>query len=117
MFDTLSTVHGSCALPGEDIAADRHRRLASVEAAIGDRDIAALQATVTGRGSGDVPTTSLRRAIATMDTLLDEAASQDERLIAGDAHDWLRRSAAARAAVVRSSIELRALAIRLPVRT
>jgi hypothetical protein len=37
-----------------------------------------------------------------------------ERLAAGDAHDWLRRAEMARAAVVRSSIELRALAIRLP---
>jgi hypothetical protein len=52
-----------------------------------------------------------------MDALLDEAASQAERLTTGSAHDWLRRSEAARAAVVRSSIELRALAIRLPVRT
>ncbi len=51
-----------------------------------------------------------------MDALLDEVASQAERLTTGDPHDWLRRSEAARAAVVRSSIELRALAIRLPVR-
>ena len=115
VFDTLSTAHGSCALPGEDLAADRHRRLAAAETAIGDADVAALRAAVTGRGPGDVPTASLRRAIAAMDALLDEAASQ-ERLTSGNAEDWLRRSQAARAAVVRSSVELRALAVRLPVK-
>ena len=117
VFDTLSTAHGSCVLPGEDVAADRYQRLAEGEAAIGDRDTAALSAAVADRSASDVPTASLQRAIATMDALLDEAASQAERLTAGDAHDWLRRSEAARAAVVRSSVELRALAIRLPVRT
>lgn len=117
VFDTLSTAHGSCALPGEEIAADRYRRLAAAEAAVGDRDTAAVRAAAEARNTGDVPTASLQRAIATMDALLDEAASQAERLAAGDAHDWLRRSEAARAAVVRSSIELRALAIRLSGRT
>jgi hypothetical protein len=117
VFDTLSTAHGSCVLPGEDVAADRYRRLAAAEAAIGDRDTAALRAAAAGRSAGDVPTASLQRAIATMDALLDEVASQAERLTTGNAHDWLRRSQAARAAVVRSSIELRALALRLPTRT
>jgi hypothetical protein len=117
VFDTLSTAHGSCALPGEDVAADRYQRLAAAEAAIGDRDTAALRVAVAGRGQRHVPTASLQRAIATMDALLDEVASQAERLTTGNAHDWLRRSEAARAAVVRSSIELRALAIRLPART
>ena len=116
VFDTLSTAHGSFVLPGEEVVADRYLRLGAAEAAIADRDIAALKATVTNRGSADVPTDSLRRAIGTMDALLDEADSQTERLITGDAHDWLRRSEAARAAVVRTSIELRALAIRLPLR-
>ena len=116
VFETLSTAHGSCVLPGEDVAADRHQRLAAAEAAIGERDTAALEAAATGRGPGEVATASLQRAVATMDGLLDEAASQAERLITGDAHDWLRRSEAARGAVVRSSIELRALAIRLPGR-
>lgn len=117
VFDTLSTPHGSCVLPGEEDAADRYRRLAAAEAAIGDRDTSALRATVAGRDSSDVPTTSLRRAIATMDALLDEAATQPEQLTATNGRHWLRRSEAARAAVVRSSIELRAVAIRLPVRT
>lgn len=117
VFDTLSTAHGSCVLPGEDVAADRYRRLAAVEAAIGERDTEALRAAVTGRGASDVSTASLQQAIATMDALLDEVASQTEPLTTGSAHDWLHRSEAARAAVVRSSIELRALAIRLPFRT
>jgi hypothetical protein len=117
VFDTLSTAHGSCALPGEEVAADRYQRLATAEAAIGDRDTAALRAAVAARSTGDVPTASLQRAIATMDSLLGEAASQAERLTTGNADDWLRRSRAARAAVVRSSIEFRALAIRLPRRT
>lgn len=117
VFDTLSTAHGSCVLPGEDVAADRYRRLAGAEAAIGEQDTGALRAAVTARSAPDVATASLRRAIATMDALLDEAASEAERLANGSAHDWVRRSEAARAAVLRSSIELRALAIRLPART
>lgn len=114
VFDTLSTAHGSCVLPGEEVAADRYRRLAAAATAIGDRDPDALHAAVAGRRASDVPTASLQRAIATMDALLDEAGSQADLLSAGHAHDWLRRSEAARAAVVRSSIELRAVAVRLP---
>lgn len=114
VFDTLSTAHGSCVLPGEDIAADRHRRLAAAEAAIADQDSGALRNAVAGRDAVDVPTASLQRAIDTMDALLDEATALAERLTTGDARDWIRRSEAARAAVVRSSIELRALAIRIP---
>ncbi len=117
VFDTLSTAHGSCVLPGEAVAADRYRRLAAAEIAIGAWDPEALRAAVAGRSAGDVSTASLQRAIATMDALLDEVASQAEHLTTGDAHDWRRRSEKARAAVVRSSIELRALAIRLPART
>ena len=117
VFDTLSTAHGSCALPGEDIAADRYRRLAAAEAAIGDRDAAAWREAVAGRSARDVPTASLQQAIATMDALLDKVASQAGHNTTGDANDWLRRSEAARAAVVRSSIELRALAVRLPAGT
>jgi hypothetical protein len=117
VFDTLSTAHGSCALPGEEIAAERYLRLASVEAAIADGDVAALRAASAAGSAPDVPTASLQRAIATLDSLLAEAAAEAERLAAGDAADWLRRSRTARASVVRSSIELRALAIRLPRRT
>lgn len=117
VFDTLSTAHGSCVLPGEDVAADRYRRLAAAEAALEAHDTAALHAAATGRSPGEVPTRSLQRAIATMDSLLDDVAAQAERLTPHSAADWRRRSEAARAAVVRSSIELRALAIRLPVRT
>lgn len=116
VFDTLSTAHGSCVLPGEDVAADRYRRLAAAEAAIGERNATAVRAAARGRGEPEVSTASLQRAIARMDALLDEAASQADGLATGSAHGWLQRSEAARAAVVRSSIELRALAIRLPVR-
>ena len=44
---------------------------------------------------------------------LRQVASRAEHLTADDAYHWIRRSAAARAAVVRSPIELRALAVRL----
>lgn len=114
VFDTLGTAHASFALPGEEVAADRYQRLVAAETAIGDRDPAALRAVAEGRPAGAVPTASLQRAIEAMDALLDEATSQAERLTGGGAGAWLGRSAAARAAVVRSSIELRALAIRLP---
>ena len=116
VFDTLSTAHGSCVLPGEAVAADRYRRLADAEAAIERRDFEALRAAVAGRSAPDVSTGSLQRAITAMDALLDEAAAQAELLLTSGAHEWLRRSEAARASVVRSSIELRAVAVRLPAR-
>ena len=114
VFDTLSTAHGSCVLPGEDVAADRYRRLAEAEAAIGDGNSAVARATDADRSTGEIPTGSLQRAVATMDALLDEVAARNDRLTADEAARWIRRSEAARAAVVRSSIELRALALRLP---
>ena len=116
VFDTLSTAHGSFVLPGEDVAADRFRRLAAAEVAIRDQDAAALTAAVAGRGASDVATASLRRGVATMDSVLDEVSSDAGWLAADAALDWISRSEAARAAVVRSSIELRAVAIRLPSR-
>jgi hypothetical protein len=112
VFDTLSTAHGSCALPGEEIAADRYRRLAAAEEAVRVGDAAALSAAADARGVVDVPTESLRRAVAAMDEVLDEAG----HLEAAAVDAWRRRSEAARASVVRSSIELRALVVRLPRR-
>jgi hypothetical protein len=112
VFDTLSTAHGSCALPGEEIAADRYLRLVAAEEAVRDGGTAALSAAAAARGVVDVPTESLRRAVAAMDEVLDEAG----HLEASAVDAWRRRSEAARASVVRSSIELRALVIRLPRR-
>lgn len=116
VFDTLSTPHGSCVLPGEDVAADRYRRLTAAEAAVAAGDDAALGECAGGRVSPPVPTASLQQAIATMDRLLDEVPTHFEGLTPNAARDWVRRSETARAAVVRSSIEMRALAIRLPGR-
>ncbi|WP_436793392.1 hypothetical protein [Actinospongicola halichondriae] len=114
VFDTLSTAHTSCALPGETVAADRYRRLLAAEAAIGDRDPAALRSAAAGRGPNDASTASLRRAIDAMDELIDEVASITDDHTTDIGADWLRRSETARSAVVRSSIELRALVLRLP---
>lgn len=114
VFDTLSTAHGSGVLPGEDVAADRYRRLVAAEAAISAQDPHALRAAVSDRVAGDVATGSLQRAVAAMDALLDEVAAGGDHAPAELSSSWRQRSAAARATVVRSSIELRALAIRLP---
>ncbi|MGV3758804.1 MAG: hypothetical protein ACO1PW_04570, partial [Actinomycetota bacterium] len=106
--------HGSCVLPGEDVAADRYQRLLQAEAALREGDVASLRAAAARRGEQRVPTASLQRAIDAMDGLLDEVSSPSERPTDPRIEDWIRRAAGARSAVVRSSIELRALAVRLP---
>lgn len=116
VFDTLGTPHCSCVLPGEDLAADRYRRLVAAAAAIDRRDAEALRTAVAGRSTGEIPTASLRGAVAAMDALLDDAATGSELLLAGGAGEWIRHAESARATVVRSSIELRALVLRLPRR-
>lgn len=109
VFDTLSTPHGSFVLPGETIAADRYRRIdravAAVEAGrdVPDEPAAANQTT-------EVATEALRKAIEEMDASLDALHTVE----VGELEARVRRARAAQRAVVRMSIEMRAVVLRIP---
>lgn len=109
VFNTLSTPHGSCALPGEDIAEQCYRSLEDAESAVASGDptatrdaVARTQVTV----PPDVPP-ALRDAIATMAAVADEARRDPAAVCGPQADEWLMASRAARRRVVRMSLEMR----------
>lgn len=112
VFDTLSTAHVSFVAPGEDAAADRYRRLgAAVEAVqAGDPTRAGELASAPAVEVDDSVGEAIRAAIAAMDALLSEARDADGSVDP----TWCARVEAARDAVVRMSLELRAVVTRLP---
>ncbi len=109
VFDTLSTPHGACTLPGEDLAARCSMALEDAEAALARGDVASFARaveTVRPEVPLGVPA-GLRDAIAAMAAVADEGR-RDPVSVRGDgAHAWLERSSAARRRVVRMSVELR----------
>lgn len=110
LFNTLSTPHGSCTLPGEEIAEQCYRSLEALEAAANSGDVAAVtaKAVEVQPVPADVPP-SLRRAIGAMVAIIDEAKRDPAGICTAGAPDWLARSRAARMRVVRMSLELRAV--------
>ncbi len=108
VFDTLSTPHGSCTLPGEDVAEQLYRALEAAEAATKATDVANLvEATSTepqARSSQTPP--PLKAALDNMQAVLDEAGA-DPEATCENAVDWLPRARAARRSVERMSLELR----------
>ena len=114
VFDTLSTAHVSFVAPGEDAAADRYRRLGAVADVVraGDparaNELASTPALDLDPSVGD----AVRAAIATMEALLAEVRATDGRVDPA----WCTRAETARDAVVRKSLELRAVVTRLPAR-
>jgi hypothetical protein len=114
VFDTLSTPHASFVSPGEDVAADRYRRLGAVVDAVraGDRRPGRELAWATPLDLDADASEPLRAAVSAMDALLSEARSADATDGALD-DVWCARAAMARDAVVRRSLELRAVVTRL----
>ena len=112
VFNTLSTPHASFVLPGEDVAADRYRRLGMVIEAVraGDPGRAGESASVPPPDLDRTAGRSLRAAVAAMDDLLAEARAVPATEL--DAA-WCARAEAARDGVVRCSLELRAVVTRL----
>lgn len=111
VFETLSTPHGAFTVPGEDVAAEGFRlvdrAIAAVEAGRPFEDSANLQVEAAG-------TAPLRAAIRELQAVLDAvpgAVHSDEQ-----ATTWLERARRAQDAVLRKSIEVRAVAIRVPGR-
>lgn len=115
VFDTLSTAHASFVLPGEDLAADRYRRLGTVVDAVRAGDLRQAQelASVAPGALDHAAPAPLRAAVAAMDALLAEARATTGA--EGDLDDaWCTQAETARNGVVRQSLELRAVATRLP---
>ncbi|MBX3314927.1 MAG: hypothetical protein KF906_11460 [Actinobacteria bacterium] len=109
VFDTLSTPHGACTLPGEDVAEQCCRSLVAAEAAVADGDVDGLAEALATVGPVDVPEMAppaLRAAVSAMAVLLREAGDDPAGVIA-DGEAWSERSRAARRRVVRMSLELR----------
>jgi hypothetical protein len=110
VFDTLSTPHSACTLPGEDVAERWYLSLEDAEAAVVRGDVAALvEAVSLVRHSGTpigVPM-ALRDAIDAMAAVADEARADPARVSDEGADAWLARSREARRRVVRMSLEMR----------
>lgn len=107
VFDTLSTPHGACSLPGEDVAGQVYTRLADVvdAAARGDAQLAGSLARA---ATGDVVDSSagpaLVAGVSAMRACLAEVARSPEAALASG---FAPRARAALDSVVRKSIELR----------
>jgi len=109
VFNTLSTAHGACALPGEDVAELLYRALEDSETAVVNGDRASLSEAVAGASRELAPgvPAALRAAIATMASLVEEARLDPATVCGPRAEGWLAASQAARRQVIRMSLELR----------
>jgi hypothetical protein len=117
VFETLGTPHGSFIVPGEERAETLYRQLDEASDAIRRADVQALRSTATASADPaiEIATVALQRAITTMESLLEEAHKSAESLCQGTGRtDWLERVSGAMNAVVRKSIEMRVVALRLP---
>jgi hypothetical protein len=110
VFDTLSTAHGACTLPGEDVAELLYRGLQDAEQAIAAGDVAALVEVVSSVLLPVVPAETppaLREAVDAMAAVLDEARADPSGTCGEGAAAWLVRSRDERRRVVRMSLEMR----------
>jgi len=115
VFDTLGMPHGSCVLPGEEVAEDRFLRIRRALAALASRDAGALRRAAEGREPGCAAEAPgpLREAIGRMDAVLTEAAERAEALCL-DRSGFAARATEVADRVVRRSIEMRCLVLVTP---
>jgi hypothetical protein len=118
VFNTLSTPHTSCALPGEDLAERCYRALEDAEPAVTSGDPSACREALaeidpTDRTDAavlappeDTPP-ALREAIAALVAVADEARHDPDSVCGPRAEAWLAASQAARRRVIRMSLEMR----------
>jgi len=118
VFETLGTPHGSFIVPGEDAAARGYLALEAAAQALQQGDESALRRAAEGVAKAPSPpvtTPALGRAIENMDRVLEEvrrdASSICSEQIGGD---WPTRAKSAMDRVVRKSVELRVVALRIP---
>lgn len=116
VFNTLDTPHGAFVAPGEAKAEILYRRLQEALDAIARHDTAALfeLARPVDRPLPADTTAPLRRAIAAMEALLEQARIDPAGCCSTDSEAFRGRAAEAMARVVRQSVELRAVAILTP---
>lgn len=110
VFNTLSTPHGSCVLPGEDVAEACYRLLEAAEVAVLGGDAHNLTVLLDATDRPQVPertTPALREAIAQMLAVIEEASTDPAEVCGARASQWLAASSEARRRVVRMSIEMR----------
>jgi hypothetical protein len=110
VFDTLSTAHGACTLPGEDVAEQCYRALEEAEAAVAAGDVAALVDAVSAVRHPEIPvetTPALGAAIDAMAAVAGEALADPARMCDEEAESWSTRSRDARLRVIRMSLEMR----------
>ena len=110
VFNTLSTPHGACTLPGEDVAALRYRALEDAESAVARGDVQALVEALEPVRHLDVPAgvpRTLRTAIGAMAEVTQDALRDPDHTCGDGAGAWSERSTEARRPLVRMSIELR----------
>lgn len=110
VFDTLSTAHTACTLPGEDVAERCYRSLEDAEAALAHGDITAAVSAVSAVRDATTPIgvpSTLRDAIDAMVAVAGEAHRDPAHVSDAGAEAWLTRSRHARRRVVRMSLEMR----------
>ncbi len=110
VFDTLSTPHSACTLPGEDVAEHCYRSLENAESAVTSGEIGALSRAVSPVLQATLPAgapPALGDAIEAMVAVADKAISDPAAVCGDGAETWFAASKAARRRVVRMSLELR----------
>ncbi len=110
VFNTLSTPHGACTLPGEDVAARCYRALQDAEAAVAQGDVKVLVDALEPVRHLEVPAgvpATLRTAIEAMAEVSRGALRDPDHACGEGASAWLERSIEVRRPLVRMSIELR----------
>lgn len=109
-FNTLSTAHGAATVDGESTAEEWWRALCAAEEASSVGDSAGLADALEAVVSPDVKvdtTPALAAAIEAMTELAEEASADPSAILGSSGTEWRARSAAARQALVRMSLEMR----------
>lgn len=118
IFDTLSTPHAAFVLPGEDRAAARRDQLLAAIAAVERRDLAAAARALAREADPrwQAPATApLARAIAAMESTIATGQAHAPSLCRGEgAIGWCARARTTANAVIRTSLEMRAIALLTP---
>ena len=117
VFDTLGMAHGAAILPGEKEAEQYFLRISDCQKALTENDSEAFRVACS-QEKLELPskmTASLSVAIANMEAVLDLAKTEEEAIFMQSKREsvnpWEQKAEAARNAVIRKSIELRAVGL------
>ncbi|MGB1014227.1 MAG: hypothetical protein ACPG4T_08855 [Nannocystaceae bacterium] len=116
VFETLATPHGAIVLPGEARAEARYRQLQAAIAAVeaGDPDQLRVALNHDPDPTPAPVTASLSRAIGEIEAALDQARSEAEGVCGPLRCSWLGEARVAASRVIRKSLEMRVVGLRLP---